>query len=149
MTAPAGDWFNPRLGSRRERRQKRRQRRPLRTTLQIPRQNPKRKFLLREKPAYEEEHYSAGILGVPPVDATAANRSVATPGRDYVRGGDRALLWRRDGWAFVVWRIHAFGGDFAQPVGTARLCRLFAAAHYDCLSVEPGFYSCLRLCCRV
>ena len=86
---------------------------------------------LREKPAHEEEHHAARILGIPPVVATAADRSLAPARCHHVRRGDRAVLWRGYGRALLVRTIYSDGGNFAQPAGVAGLCRIFAVAHHD------------------
>src|SRR5580692_1134111 len=49
---------------------------PVRIKIRLPRRKPDRSFL-GEKPGHEEEYYAAGILGIPAVDTTAADRSVA------------------------------------------------------------------------
>ncbi len=100
---------------------------------------------LREKPSHEEKHYPAGILGVSPVVATAEHRNFAPAGRHHVRGGDCDLLWGGERGPVMVWPLHAFGRDFAQRAGIARVCGIFAVTHHHRLHFELGVRAGVRL----
>src|SRR5271170_4330805 len=117
-----------------------RRRIPARTGIRLPPRRADRAFP-RGKPEHEEEYYTAGILGLPALDTTAADRSVAPARCHHVRRGDCVVLCRGDGQALLVRTVYSDGRDFAQLASPAGLCGVFTVAHHDRLCAQPGIHA--------